>query len=52
MAPATSESSDTMIRFDALAALGAAAVAVAFDPMMQQICARFGLLRLDVGGNA
>lgn len=52
VAPATGETRDAVVRLDALAALAAAAVAVALHPMVQQICAALGLLRLDVGVDA
>lgn len=41
-----------MVRLDPLAALGAAPVAVALHPVVEQVAAAFGLLRLDVGGDA
>lgn len=52
VAPATGEAGDAVVRLDALAALAAATVAVALHPVVQQIRAALGLLRLDVGVDA
>lgn len=52
MAPATGEAGDAVVRLDALAALAAATVAVALHPVVQQIRAALGFLRLDVGVDA
>lgn len=52
VAPATRQTGDAVICLNAFATLGAAAVAIAIDPVVQHVAAAFGFLCFHVGGDA